>query len=187
MGVDKARLVVDGVALADRALTVLWSVCETALVAPGRRTLGLGAEEVPDARSGVGPLAGLVAGLERATTPLVAVLAVDLPFSSGPVLRALATAWDGEDAVVPLVDGRPEPLHAVWAPTAAAALRARLEQGEFAVHRAAAALHVRQVGPEVWGDAASGVPFWHNVNRPEDLAGLPGVPRWTGAGLSGRG
>lgn len=173
MGEDKARLVVGGVALAERALAVLSSVCETVLVAQGQRTLGLGVEEVADARPGAGPLAGLVAGLERAATPLVAVLAVDLPLASGPVLGALATVWHGEDAVVPVVDGRREPLHAVWAPGCAAALRAQLEGGEFAVHRAAAGLRVLEAGRDVWGTAAGDVAFWHNVNTPDDLAAIP--------------
>lgn len=176
MGRDKAQAVVGGVALVDRALTVLWSVCEDVLVAPGGRPLGRGVEEVADARPGAGPLGGLVAGLERARTPLVAVLAVDLPLASGPVLRALAAAWDGEDAVMPVVDGRREPLHAVWAAAAAPALRAALERGDLALHHAAAGLQVREAGRDLWGAAAGPFPFWHNVNTPADLAALPHLP-----------
>jgi len=175
MGRDKAHAVVGGVTLVDRALTVLWSVCEDVLVAPGERPLGRGVEEVADARPGAGPLGGLVAGLERARTPLVAVLAVDLPLASGPVLRALAAAWDGEDAVMPVVDGRREPLHAVWASAAAPALRVALERGDLALHRAAAGLRVRSAGREVWGDAAGRSAFWHNVNTPRDLAAVPAL------------
>ena len=50
--------------------------------------------------AGEGPLAGIVAGLEMAGTPLVAVVAGDLPFPSVDVLSRLAAAWNGEPAVV---------------------------------------------------------------------------------------
>lgn len=172
MGTDKALLVVGGQTLAARGVALLRAVCGGGvLVAPGGRPLGLGLDEVPDAVPGSGPLGGLVAGLERAAAPLVAVLAVDLPLASGPVLRALAAVWDGEDAVLPVVGGRREPLHAVWSAAAAPALRAELAAGRLALHRAAAGLRVRVAGPEVWAAAAAGVPFWHNVNVPADLAG----------------
>lgn len=188
MGVDKARLAFEGVPLAERALTVLWSVSETVVIAPGRRRLDLGVPEIPDARPGAGPLGGLVAGLEhvarghRTAPALVAVLAVDLPLASGRVLRALATACSGKDVVAPLVDGRVEPLHAVWSTEAAPVLRAQLERGRLALTEALEQLDVLSAGPQVWAEAARGVPFWRNVNAPEDLRDLPPLPPQAASG-----
>lgn len=173
MGTDKAVLLVDGVSLAARAASVLAACCERVIVASGdgARLGHLGLPQVADAVPQGGPLAGMVAGLEEADTPLVAVLAVDLPDASSDVLRALAACWDGEVAVIPRVDGRLHPLHAVWSASSAPALAARLARGQGSVTAAAEELGATVVGAEVWGQVDPAGRFARNVNRPEDLEG----------------
>jgi molybdenum cofactor guanylyltransferase len=172
MGRDKARIEVGGAPLAERVLAVLDAVCAEVLVASGdgRRLAELGREQVPDAFPDAGPLAGILAGLEAAPHPLVAVVAVDLPAANAEVLVRLAAAWAGEAAVVPEVDGRLQPLHAVWARDCAPALRARLAAGDRGVTAAATALGARVAGFDVWGEADPHGVFARNVNRPSDLA-----------------
>nr|MBA2528419.1 molybdenum cofactor guanylyltransferase [Euzebyales bacterium] len=116
-GADKARLDFRGRPLLLHAVDVLGQLCDEVLVASGdgMRFDDLGVRQVADVASGAGPLAGLIAGLEAATTQLVAAVAVNLPFASADVLRLLAARWRGEPAVVPLVERRLQPLHAVWA------------------------------------------------------------------------
>lgn len=169
MGADKALLIQGGVPLVVRAARLLAPICDRVLVASGPRPLGRGLEEIPDALPGVGPLGGLLAGLERASAPLVAVLAVDLPAADPAVLVRLAAAWDGEAAVVPVVQGRPQPLHAVWATEAAGQLRAYLERGGRRVQEAVTELGARLADEAVWGPADPG--FARNLNRPGDLPG----------------
>lgn len=171
MGTDKATLLVDGMSLAERAALALRACCDRVLVASGdgHRLAHLGLPQVADAVPGAGPLGGLVAGLEAAGTPLVAVAAVDHPNVSAEVLRALATVWDGQAAVVPEVRGRLQPLHAVWARASAPALAARLGRGERTVTLAAEALGALVVGADVWGPIDPEARFARNVNTPEDL------------------
>lgn len=73
---------------------------------------------VQDVESGEGPLAGLCAGLQAATTPLSFVAGGDHPFLSGALISAMAAAArrhvGGPAAVVPRVDGMLQPLHAVY-------------------------------------------------------------------------
>jgi molybdopterin-guanine dinucleotide biosynthesis protein A len=173
MGRDKALLPVGGQPLLVSAVRFLRAFCAPVLIAGGSadrtaallRLPGLGrADGVADqGEDGAGPLAGLTAGLERAPAGLVAVLAVDLPAPSRPVLELLADRWAGEVAVVPEVGGRLEPLHAVWSTTAAAPLRERLVAGRRSVTQAAQVLGARIV-PLEGG-------FARNLNRPEDLEG----------------
>jgi molybdenum cofactor guanylyltransferase len=171
MGTDKALVVIDGRRLAEQVAEVLTSCCSTVLVASGdgRRLDWLGLPQVADVQPDAGPLAGIAAGLEAATTPLVAVLAVDLPDASAEVLRALAGAWSGEPCVVPEVAGHMHPLHAVWASGAAPPIRAHLGAGHRSVQGAVRQLGGRVVGSEVWSAADPDGRFARNVNRPEDL------------------
>ncbi|MDP8928953.1 MAG: NTP transferase domain-containing protein, partial [Actinomycetota bacterium] len=102
LGRDKALVEVAGEPLVVRAARRLEQCCQAVFVASGdgRRLGELAWEQVADAVSEGGPLAGILAGLERATTPLVAVVAVDLPHLNPAVLQRLAGEWRGEAAVV---------------------------------------------------------------------------------------
>jgi len=174
MGADKAMLVFQGRPLAAGPLEVLRSVAGHVVVASGDgKRLGWleaeGVEQVADPVPDAGPLSGLVAGLECARTPLVAVLAVDMPFASAAVLRLLARLWDGHDAVVPVTEAGLEPLHAVYAVATAPLLRGELDRGERSLRRALSTRTVRRVEPEEWREADPTGRFARNLNRPEDL------------------
>lgn len=176
MGTDKALLHVAGETLAARAVRILRAVCAEVIVASGDgiRLAGFGDRQVADAIPDAGPLAGLVAGLDAAAHDLVAVTAVDLPFVSSALLRLLAGLHRGEPAVVPQVDGRLQPLHAVYARATAGRLHALLAGGERSVTAAVRALDPRVVERDEWAPADPTGRFAWNVNRPEDLEGLRG-------------
>lgn len=186
MGCDKALLDVAGDALILRVGRVLEEICDRVLVASGEADrYELAWEQVPDS-PGTGPLAGILAGLEAADTPLVAVVAVDMPHANARVLELLADRWMGEAAVVPLVDERIQPLHGVYSTDAAPAFRRLLEAGKRSVVPALSELGARVVGEEIWGEVDPDGRFAHNVNRPEDLrdldiSGAPGDPTSSGS------
>jgi molybdopterin-guanine dinucleotide biosynthesis protein A len=168
MGRDKATLEVDGVRLVDAAVSVLAAVCDRVLVAGGDRVIeGLAVEQIPDA-PGEGPLAGIVAGLREARTPLLAVLGVDMPYASGEVFRALASRWTSQAGVAPVVDGVLQPLHAIYAAAFTELFAELLAQGERSPRRALTRLGVMAVD-----DIAAPAGFTSNLNRPQDLERRP--------------
>lgn len=171
MGTDKAQLIVEGEPLVLRAVRTLGRVCAEVVVASGdgHRLDHLGVQQVADAIPGAGPLAGIAAGLARARHDLVAVVAVDMPKASPAVLTLLAGLWRGEAAVVPVVQGRWEPLHAVWARSAAPGIARCLEAGDRRVLGVLAALGVRLVDETEWQTAGCDASFAANLNAPADL------------------
>lgn len=174
LGRDKALVEAAGETLVVRAARRLEQCCQEVFIASGdgRRLGELAWEQVADPVADGGPLAGILAGLERATTPLVAVVAVDLPHLNPAVLQRLAAEWRGEAAVVPLVSGRVHPLHGVYATEAAPRLRRLLLAGRRAVIRTLSELGARVVGEERWADLDPDGAFVYNINRPGDLEGL---------------
>ncbi|TDW71169.1 molybdenum cofactor guanylyltransferase [Kribbella pratensis] len=90
-GVDKAMLVLDGMTLLDRVLTATEGSTSTVVVGPVRTTYREVDWTVEDPPAG-GPVAGLAAGLQRGTAPIVVVVSCDLP-------------WLTKDDVSTLVDG----------------------------------------------------------------------------------
>jgi molybdopterin-guanine dinucleotide biosynthesis protein A len=183
MGRDKAQILFDSEPLVIRAVRRLARVCTDVVVASGdgHRLDHLGVTQVADALPGAGPLAGIAAGLESARHDLVAVIAVDMPAASPAVLALLAGLWRGEAAVVPVVAGRSEPLHAVWARSAAPGVVTCLEAGERRVMGALSTLGARLVGEAEWEPAEAGEAaepkgpgrrpgrFAANLNAPMDL------------------
>ena len=171
MGRDKAQIVLGGEPLVMRAVRLLTQVCTDVVVASGdgHRLDHLGLPQVADAVPDAGPLGGIAAGLEAAHHGLVAVVAVDMPAASPAVLTLLAGLWKGEAAVVPVVQDRWEPLHAVWARSAAPGIMACLQAGDRKVRRVLANLGVRLVEEGEWAAAESTGTFAANLNVPMDL------------------
>jgi molybdopterin-guanine dinucleotide biosynthesis protein A len=171
MGTDKAQIVLGAEPLVMRTVRTLAEVCSDVVVASGdgHRLDHLRLPQVADAIPGAGPLGGIAAGLEAARHDLVAVVATDMPAASPAVLTLLAGLWQGEAAVVPVVQGRWEPLHAVWARSAAPRIVACLQAGDRKVMRVLATLGVRLVEEEEWTVAEPTGAFAANLNVPVDL------------------
>ena len=126
-----------------------------------------------DPERGAGPLRGVIAGLAACTTDWAWIVACDQPLLAPDLLRGLrADARPGCLAVVPTWQGRLQPLHALYAASGLAHLRARADAGEQSLVAALAAGNL-----QIFDEAAccafdpAGRAFV-NVNRPEDLADL---------------
>lgn len=179
MGTDKALLELEGRPLVVHVAERLATVCCSVLVAPGARPLtGLPWQLVVDRRRGEGPLAGILGGLAAARTPLVAIVGVDMPHVDPAMLAALAEHWRGGPAVVPVVDGHLQPLHAVYATAALPLLAGLFDAGERSPARALE--HVGATTYEVDGPT----PWAADLDTPDDVARLRGDPQVRGHGSS---
>lgn len=140
MGRDKASLPVDGVPMAVR-------VAEAARAAGAVEVVSIGAPvdgvaHRPDDHPGEGPLGAVLTALRWAGDRRVLVLSCDLVSPSPTVMqRAVDALGPAHHLAVPLAEGRPQWLHAAWAPPGPIdELEARFAAGERSIHRAAADL-----------------------------------------------
>ena len=81
---------------------------------------------VIDEYPGKGSLGGIYTGLKAAPTEWAVFCACDMPFPSPRLYRALLSNRAANDAVVPVVDGRPEPIHAAYSRACLEAIREKL-------------------------------------------------------------
>lgn len=134
MGRDKATVAFRGEPLISRPLAALREsgAAEVVVVggAPGA-IAELGVEVVPDSHPGSGPLGGLITALDRSRYEMVVVLACDLPLLGADLVRTLVgeLARSRAEAVVPLVEGTPQPLTAAYRRGIAASLREIFDSG----------------------------------------------------------
>jgi molybdopterin-guanine dinucleotide biosynthesis protein A len=176
----KALVVARGRTLLEHARAALAPVCdEVVIVAPRSMDLPVAASErVGDAVDGAGPLSALVAGLEARAFERALALAVDLPLLTSDALARLLALHRDDVATVPRIGGELQPLAAVYAPAAAAALRAALAAGQRALVPT-----VRGLGPRLLDDrelAAAGLApaAFADVDTRADLDALAPGEGW---------
>ena len=168
MGRDKAFLELDGKTLLARQIQTVREAGAGEVFISGRAGVDYskhGCRVLADRFSGVGPLAGIHAGLNAATTPLLLVLAVDLVEIDAAFLRELTQAGTG---VIPRVAGDIEPLAAVYPCKGACTAELMLREGKFVVQDFAEACV--QAGLAKFADfPVTTSNRFRNLNSPADL------------------
>ena len=117
-----------------------------------------------------GSLGGIYTGLNAASTDWSLVTACDMPFLSAPLLAYMAGLRDGVDAVVPVVDGRPEPTHALYSRRCLPAIETRLRAGQLKISGFFDDVAVRYVPESDIREFDPELLSFFNINRPEDLS-----------------
>lgn len=118
---------------------------------------------VHDLDGNLGPIGGLAACLEECETDFLVVLAVDLPNLSPDFLKQLVDTGKG---IVPRIDGRFEPLAAVYPKSILQLVREQIAAGELSLQKLIAKAGLEALEIESEADRA----LFANLNRPEDLA-----------------
>lgn len=173
IGGDKAKIRLGGQTLVERVADRIGAVASPVVLAAGDADVPrLPYARVRDARPHAGPLGGIVGAFAATTAPLLAVVAADMPFVSPDLLATLADLMDDFDAVVPVTERGTQPLHAVYARSAAGELSAALSAGDLRLRSALRRLKVRRAADDVWRAVDASGRFAWNVNTREDLVKL---------------
>ncbi len=130
-----------------------------------------------DRHIGVGPLGGIATAL-AAVPAWALVVACDMPLLNPTLLRQLMAlagevdATDDErwDAVVPVVNGYPEPLHALYHARVLPAVAARLAAEQRRATAFLTDVRVRYVTEEELRRYDPALSSFQNVNTPEEWA-----------------
>ena len=170
-GVDKTLIEVEGKSLTERVVGVVRPIFREVIVASG--VLGkfadlAGVREVADHERGVGPLAGMLAGLEACTTEWAFVVAADMPSLRKSLIRRVVESASPEVLAAAPRHGRfREPLHAVYRREVIAEIERFLDEGGRSVNRLLDRISV------AWVDVDhEDLECFKNVNRPDDLNGI---------------
>ena len=171
LGVDKARLMLDGETLARRMAARLSAVCDPVYeVGPGLT----GLPALTERPAGSGPLAALAAGgdalRERGETGAALLVAVDLPLVGIPLLELLRD-WPGKPTAVPEAGGRLQPVCARYGPDELVAATSLVIGGVRSLHALLDVVEYEIVPETAWSAVASADAFV-DVDTPEDAARL---------------
>ena len=188
MGRDKALLEWQGRPLIEHALARLHRLGLHPSILGTRPDLESFAPVIADNFPGHGPLGGIEAALSTSDTDLNLFLPVDLPLLPVEFLRWLIARahLTQAAATIPRIEGRPQPLCAVYHRRLLSGIQASLQQEDAKVTRAiensargaglridcfdAEAIAAAQADPGTWLRAFPVHRWFANLNTPGDLA-----------------
>jgi molybdopterin-guanine dinucleotide biosynthesis protein A len=171
MGTNKALLRIDDQeTLIGRVVRSLRPLSDDIVVVSNSPELyaDLGVRQTGDLFAGIGPLAGLHAGLSVAQHPWSFVVACDMPLVDHRLVRFMILLSEGHDLVVPRWHEELEPLHALVSRSCLAAIEGRLKAGQRRVISFYPDVRVRVVEPSEIGIFDPEGRSFSNANTPED-------------------
>ena len=170
MGRDKAWLELAGRPMIELVVDQLSHITpEVAIIANGPEYSRLGYRVFSDEKEGIGPLEAIRTALRHSSSPLVVLVACDLPFVRSELFLELINRVAGYDAVVPIgPDGRLEPLCAVYATRVREPVTDLVAAGERKMRRLFEGIKTRFVSFDELRSLEGSDYFFVNVNTPED-------------------
>lgn len=169
MGCDKAFLQIGDETLWRRQLDLLEELAlDRIFIAGPACDEWCDYEILRDASEDTGPIGGLTSAFRACATPWLLALAVDLPKMTGAFLQSLLIEAGG---IVPLLNGRFEPLVAIYPKAALSIAETHLSSGEYSMQKfVQECVAQRLVRPKTipLGDA----PLFTNLNTPQDVEAL---------------
>ena len=122
-----------------------------------------------DIYPGSGSLGGIFTGLSAAKGDYGIVVACDMPFLNTELLRFMADIAADFDAVVPRVEGRPEPLHAIYSKSCLEPIEHRLKRKDLKIALFFDEIRVAYIEEEDIDSLDPHHLSFFNVNTQEDL------------------
>jgi molybdopterin-guanine dinucleotide biosynthesis protein A len=168
-GVDKGSVDVGGQTLLQRVLTATGDARTTIVVGP-KRDLPYGVLATTEEPPGGGPVAGVSAGLQLVGSPLIVLLACDLPFLTTRTIERLVDALDHDrdrafdGAQLVDDDGRSQPLAAAYRTSALITAIGRLDAVDGTPMRDVVG-NLRMLDVRAESDQAWDCDTWDDVGR----------------------
>ncbi|MBN2419813.1 MAG: molybdenum cofactor guanylyltransferase [Deltaproteobacteria bacterium] len=170
-GSNKALAKFNGTPLIERATGVLGRVFKKLMIITNS-PLEYSYLKIPlyqDIVKGLGPVGGIYTGLDALEDGWAFFCACDMPFINEGLVRYIAGAREGFDAVVPKVDWKIEPLHALYSKNCLAAMKELIYKKEYQTIKAFKNINVRYIDEKEIKTCDPQLRTFLNVNRQDEL------------------
>ncbi len=180
-GSDKASALLCGRPLLGWVVQAAAEACEQVIVVRAKgQVLPLFEPRAPfrvveDGHDGLGPLAGIIAGLRASDSERCLVCSCDAPLLRPGLVEFLDTQFTAgaADVVLPVANDHPQPLLAIYRrEVALPVFEAALAAGDLKINRIIAALATLRVEESALLRFDPALDSFRNCNTPDALAGL---------------
>lgn len=178
MGMPKAWLPCGSETMLQRVVRLISDVCSpiVAVSSEGQSLPPLDPQVVVvhDRTPDQGPLEGLAVGFNAIghSAKIAMVVACDVPLLRTTLVQHLVHCLTGYDAAVPLIDGRPHPLVAVYHERVRETLARQLHSGQLSMRDFLGEINVRYVEGDALKTVDPSLESLRNINRPEEYRAL---------------
>ena len=177
LGRDKAWEDVGGQRIIDRVIGALQSSCDEVLIIGDRpeRENELSLPKCIQYRSdelkGRGSIGGLYTGLKASDTLWSLVVACDMPFISRELIRFMLSIISKNrcDAIVPVINGRYQPTHALYNSTCIPFIEKNISSGNFRMDSYFDEIYLEEISEDVINSIQGAELSFFNVNTEDDL------------------
>ena len=177
LGRDKAWEDVGGQRIIDRVIGALRSSCDEVLIIGDRpeRQNELSLPKCIQYRSdelkGRGSIGGLYTGLKASDTLWSLVVACDMPFISRELIRFMLSMISKNrcDAIVPIINGRYQPTHALYNSTCIPFIEKNISSGNFRMDSYFDEIYLEEISEDVINSIKGAELSFFNVNTEDDL------------------
>ena len=170
-GRNKALVEVDGTRLIERVISVMQPLFEDLIIITNTPRdydyLQLPMHE--DLIKDLGPLGGVYTGLETISSESGFFVACDMPFLQSDFIRHMLEIRGDFDAVIPKVDWKIEPLHAIYTRNCLPAIKRLIDAQGYQIIKFFDNVRVRYVEEEEIRSFDSELKSFFNVNSPGEL------------------
>lgn len=176
LGRDKALEPFGGEPLISRVIRRLATLTDETIVVVNSKAratelpLPTGAKTAVDIYPDSGSLGGIFTGITAASNEWGFVVACDMPFLNTALIKHILSLRHNHDAVVPMLQGYPEPTHSAYSKKCLPHIQRRLETGQLRIARFFDEVRVRYVQDDEIDALDSDRLSFFNVNTPDDLA-----------------
>lgn len=170
MGTDKAFLNVAGRPLVEHVINVLKGIFESVIIVTNtpQAYARYDASVVTDAIDKRGPLTGIYSGLLASKDEYNFVAACDMPFLNSGLIGYMAKESGGYDVVVPEIEGKVEPLHAVYNKRLYSLIESHIRNDSRQIQKIFEAVRVRRITEEEIDRFDPSRRSFINLNTPEE-------------------
>ena len=129
----------------------------------------LGVPVIPDIIPGLGPIGGIYTAVEKLDAERIFIFPCDMPFINTEFVRYMTEIPDIYDIVVPEVNGRYQPLHAIYSKNCITAIKRNIDAGDNRMSGFFEGHSIRAVGEDEIDFYDDPQRMFKNINFREDL------------------
>ena len=174
LGIDKRFLEIGGRPCIQRVIDAYQGLFKEILIVADATEpfTSLGVKVVVDLIPGRATLGGLYTGLHFAAHDRVFAAASDMPWLSPAAIRVVLDQALSGDIVIPELDGKLQPMHAVYAKSCLPVLRSLVEASHLKVQDLCGRpeLRVHRIPQSAFTAVDPELRSFFNINTPDDLA-----------------
>jgi len=179
----KGFLSVEGKAIIERSIDTLTGTIGRTVISTNmpEKYFCFGLPLIGDIKEEKGPIIGILSVLAATGEDSIFVVACDMPFVSGNLIRYMVASFEGKmtggahvDAVIPVFEGKTEPLFGVYTSGVMKTIEGMIHQGRKGLIAMLEGLHVHYITDEEVRPMDPGGASFVNINTMEDYERIGG-------------